>query len=300
MYTCLFICSFDYLFLYVNVYVYIIYSQLCTTYSYIAKHIVVIHLEWTTHENTVLLWSPVSFGRTPQDLLPQQPIAARKALESRRPKCIKRVFPTTEKPTLATANHSCQAQVSSGTFYHLLHLFAMSSWSLLTLPLSWRSVEEPSWKPMEMFGKSATESVCGVIMLASLSCSKLIPLRLDILAHVVKTSLVGIRYTCEDEKSLYRCDDPPWLKVLEPMMTWFAKHTVERLSCVVVWYEACPRSKVVGQFRPGRFGVPMSPPVLGAMVLPARSRAKGSKSQLCRLRHPRGSCWKKICFINIQ
>ena len=97
----------------------------------------------------------------------------------------------TEKPTLATANHSCQAQVSSGTFYHLLHLFAMSSWSLLTLPLSWRSVEEPSWKPMEMFGKSATESVCDVIMLASLSCSKLIS-RLDILAHVVKTSLVGI------------------------------------------------------------------------------------------------------------
>ena len=45
---------------------------------------------------------------------------------------------------------------------------------------------------MEMFGKSPTESVCDLIMLASLSCSKLISLRLDILAHVVKTSLVGI------------------------------------------------------------------------------------------------------------
>ena len=62
-------------------------------------------------------------------------------------------------------------------------------------------------------------------------------------------------------------------------MTWFAKHTVERLSCVVVWYEACPRSKVVGQFRPGRFGVPpMSPPVLGAMVLPAEHGQKGQKA----------------------
>ena len=181
-----------FLYLYMCVYIYMYICIVNCAYSYIAKYIVVIHLEWTTHENTVLLWSPVSFGRTPQDpLLPQQPIAPRKALESRRPKCIKRV-PTTEKPTLATANHSCQAQVSSGTCYHLLHLFAMSSWSLLTLPLSWRSVEEPSWKPMEMFGKSATESLRDVIMLASLSCSKLISLRLDILAHVVKTSLVGI------------------------------------------------------------------------------------------------------------
>ena len=61
---------------------------------------------------------------------PPTATGCRKALESmRRPKCIKRVsIPTgTEKPTLATANHSCrQAQVSSGTFWDLLHL-AMSS-----------------------------------------------------------------------------------------------------------------------------------------------------------------------------
>ena len=36
---------------------------------------------------------------------------------------------------------------------------------------------------------------------------------------------------------------------------------------------------MVGQFRPGRFGVPpMSPPVLGAMVLPAEHGQKGQKA----------------------
>ena len=120
---------------------------------------------------------------------------------------------------------------------------------------------------MEMFGKRAAESVCVVIMLASFNCSKSTCLRLDILTHVVKTSLVGILVRMRSHCIL--------------------RSAMERLSCVVVLYEACPRFKVVGQFsRPGRFGVPprMSPPVLGAMVLPASTgKRQKNNSENCNI-----------------
>ena len=153
MFICLFIYlsiySLIYLIIYLFLYIYILYTynQLCAAYNYIAKYIVFIHLEWTTHENTVLLWSPVSFGRTPQDpLLPQQPIA-RKALESRRPKCIKRVFPLRSRHwQQQTTPVRRKFQVAPSITFCILQCQAGPSWPFPCPEGVWRNHPESPWR----------------------------------------------------------------------------------------------------------------------------------------------------------